>query len=91
MQIFLAMFEGDMFSNLPSLVDSLDIVPSIVHVVHDYFTNVLHFKQNHLRWMPHALIHEIHAQKVTKAKELFDLINVQKWIGYRGVLTGDDN
>jgi hypothetical protein len=83
----LAMLECDPFSSIRSLADSLDIVSSTVH----HLTNVLYFRLLHLRWVLLILIDEFCANRMAKAKELFDLLDVQRRIEYRGILTGDES
>jgi hypothetical protein len=39
----------------------------------------------------HDLTDELRAKSVNKAKELFDLLDRQKWIGYHDILTGNES
>jgi hypothetical protein len=81
------MFDLDLFSSIRLLADSLDIVSSTIN----YLTNVLHFRSLHLRRVPHVLIDELRAKRVAKAIEFFDLLDIQRQIGYRNILTRDES
>jgi hypothetical protein len=76
------------FSSVRTIVDSLGIPASTGYF---HLVEKIRFKNYLLRWVPHLLTDELRLKQVKLARQLLELLEDQRIVGFSDIVTGDES
>ena len=84
----LSILQRSPFASVRTIGESLGIAPSTVY---SRLVETLGFKNYILRWVPHILTAELRQKRVEFARQLLEVLESQRVVGFAHLVTGDES